>query len=136
MAFRLQLAALVCVAGCAHRASVTDRSPSPTPPSTVATRADTAQLHVPSSVETLWVFEVRAASLAAERQVGTFGRRQFIALFADMRRQACERDVLLVVVARDAGGMAISDDVTFGGRLTRARFLHNGTRWEGVEIPC
>jgi len=128
---------LALLPACAHTgAGSADRSHSPSTPPSIAGAADTSQLYVPSNVEGMWVFEVRPATPEADRQVGYFGRRDFITQFDDMRRQACSRGLLLVVVTSAAGGVRVPDDIAFNGKLTRVRFFHAGHAWEGAEIPC
>ena len=127
---------LAYLPACAHTgAGSPDRSGRPAPAPSVAA-VDTNALHVPENVQSVWAFEVWPASPEAAREVGAFGRQEFLARFSEMRREACARGAQLAVVTFAAGGVQVPEDVTFNGKLSRVRFFYRGRAWEGDEIPC
>jgi hypothetical protein len=122
---------LACVSACAHKgAGSPGPSPGPSPPP--ATAADTSGLYIAESVHSLWVLEVRLDNPAAEREVGVFGRTNFIARFENLRQLACGRGTRLVIVT-DASG---AEDIKFHGQLRRVRVLVGRHGYDGLEIPC
>jgi hypothetical protein len=128
----IRIATLGYLVACAHGgAGNSERSRGPSPAPSIAV-ADTNQLYVADNVQSLWVFEVWPATPQADREVGHFGRQEFISLFDDMHRQACGRGVLLVVVGAD------TDHLTYKGRLRLVGFFpgRGGRGLEGLEIPC